>query len=84
MKKCWFSQVIALSAIYSVLAQSEDLLLREQQTETVNDEEMRALEPSEEGQIFADSRKECDYVGDNSNELGPISTAYGHAGSACK
>lgn len=48
MKKCWFSQVIALSAIYSVLAQSEDLLLREQQTETVNDEEMRALEPSEE------------------------------------
>ena len=28
MKKCWFSQVIALSTLYSVLTQSEELLQR--------------------------------------------------------
>lgn len=32
MKKCWPSQVIALSAVYSVLIQSEQLLKSEAQS----------------------------------------------------
>jgi hypothetical protein len=32
MKKCWFSQVLALSAIYTVLTQSEQLLADEEHT----------------------------------------------------
>jgi len=37
MKKCWFSHVVALSAIYSVLTQSEQLLLHELHLDDLSD-----------------------------------------------
>ena len=64
MRKCWTSQVIALSALYTVLTQSEQVILEEITARSSHEADRGAENPTDDIEVMQHSQFKFDDVTD--------------------